>query len=177
MLTSNGLANTIVNGIKSKITVRNSDEFMPLLGHLISSYLTKNTLVTYSWVGIQPGSPPTPDPVASYSTSQIVGDFTCSPTRVKDPVMHGIKLGKQITDGVKMFQIMPAAGFVVPPGGFLCAPDIVLPPCPITDIYQHWLFLSNIILAFYKAWIKPTPLAGTHGAFIGSPGAVMIQVS
>jgi hypothetical protein len=89
--------------------------------------------------------------------------------------MHGVILGKQITDGIRTFKIMPAPTWTVPPGGFLCAPPIVLPPCPAKDTYQYWLFESNIILAFYKAWIKPTPLMGAHMSFTAPPGAGAIM--
>jgi hypothetical protein len=170
-LSPNGLANEIVNSIKGKITNQNAaSQFMLELGHAIARYLTKNTSVTYAWSGIQPGSPPVPDPVITYTTKQVVGDFACSPTGVSDPVTHGIILGKQITDGIRTFKIMPAFGWAVPPGGFLCSPPIILPPCPKKDIYQYWLTQSTIILMFYKAWIKPTPLMGTHGAFLAPPG-------
>jgi hypothetical protein len=178
-LSPNGLANEIVNSIKGKITNKNVvAQMMPELGHAIARYLTKNTSVMYAWSGIQPGSPPVPDPVVSYTTKQVVGDFTCSPTMTSDPVAHGIILGKQITDGIRTFKIMPALGWTVPPGGFLCAPPIILPPCPQKGMYQHWLFQSNIILTFYRAWIKPDPLTGTHGAFLAPPGggAVMSMI-
>jgi hypothetical protein len=175
-LTPNGLASEIVNSIKGRITNQNAaNQLMPELGHAIARYLTKNTSVTYSWNGIMPGSPPVPDPIVAYTTKQIVGDFTCSPTMASDPVSHGIILGKQITDGIRLFKIMPAMGWAVPPGEFLCAPPIVLPPCPQKDIYQYWLMQSTIILTFYKAWIKPAPLMGTHGPFLSPPGAGAIM--
>lgn len=169
-LSPNGLANEIISslqGIGDKVM---ASKIMPELGHAIARYLTKNTSVMYLWSGIQPGSPPVPDPVVSYTTQQVAGDFTCSPTMTSDPVTHGIILGKQITDGIRTFKIMPASGWAVPPGGFLCAPPIILPPCPQKDMYQYWLMQSAIILTFYKAWIKPAPLVGTHGAFLAPPG-------
>jgi hypothetical protein len=170
-LSPNGLANEIFNSIKGRINNQNAAaQFMPEFGHAIARYLTKNTSVTYSWSGIQPGSPPVPDPVVEYTTKQVVGDFVCSPTGASNPMMHGIILGKQITDGIRTFKIMPAPGWAVPPGGFLCAPPIILPPCPQKDTYQYWLMQSNIILTFYKAWINPAPLMGTHGAFLAPPG-------
>jgi hypothetical protein len=87
-----------------------------------------------------------------------------------NPVTHGIILGKQITDGIRTFKIMPAQGWAVPPGGFLCAPAIILPPVPQKDMYQYWLTQSKTILMFYKMWIKPSPLMGTHGQFLAPPG-------
>jgi hypothetical protein len=93
-LSPNGLVNEIINSIKGRINNQNAaNQFMPELGHAITCYLTKNTSVLYSWSGIQPGTPPVPDPVT-----------------------HGIILGKQITDGIRTFKIMPASGWVVPPG-------------------------------------------------------------
>ena len=178
-LTPNGLANEIVNSVRRKITDKNySLKTMPEIGHAIASYLTKNTSVRYVWSGILPGTPQIFDPITSYVTTSIVGDFACSPTNVSDPVLNGIFLGKQITDGIRKFKIMPASGWLVSPGGFLCAPNIVLPPIPIKDTYRYWLFQSNIILTFYKTWITPTPLMGSHGSYLAPPGAgaVMSQI-
>jgi hypothetical protein len=171
-LSPNGLANEIVNSIKGRINKRNAAvQLMPELGHAIARYLVKNTSVMYAWSGVQPGSPPVPDPVVSYTTNQITGDFACSPTGASSPITHGIILGKQITDGIKAFKITPASGWAVPPGGFLCAPPIILPPCPQKGTYQYWLAQAGVILTFYKAWIKPDPLMGTHGAFLAPPGS------
>jgi len=178
-LSANGLANEIVHNIRSKINSSNMTiEAMPELGHAIARYLTKNTHVRYIWSGIMPGTPPVPDPVISYVTTRVVGDFVCSPTNTLDPITHGIILGKQITEGIRTFQIFPETGWVVPPGGFLCAPSIVLPPYPVLDNYQYWLFQAGVILRFYKVWIRPTPLMGTHGLFLAPPGAgaIMSQI-
>jgi len=170
-LSPNGLANEIVNSIHSKITSKNINKIMSEIGHAIARYLTKNTSVKYTWSGIMPGSPPTPDSVTSYVTTNMVGDFTCSPTNVSDPIMHGVILGKQITDGIRKLKIFAASGWVVPPGGFLCAPSIVLPPCPQKNDYQYWLSQSKTILGFYKLWINPKPLTGAHGSYSAPPGA------
>jgi len=143
----------------------------PELGHAIARYLTKNTTVRYAWVGLMPGPPPVPDPEISYETTSIVGDFTCSFTNTLDQAMNGVILGKQITDGIRNFKIFPADGWVVPPGDFLCAPNIVLAPCPTLDSYRYWLNQAEVILRFYKLWIKPMPLMGAHGAYLAPPGA------
>jgi hypothetical protein len=178
-LSPNGLANEIMNAMKGLTDKNASGMMMVKLGQAITKYLTKNTMVMYSWSGIMPGTPPVPDPVVMYSTTQIVGSINLRPTNVPDPVTHGILLGKQITDGNKTFQIMPAPTWTVPPGGFLCAPPIILPPTPIKDAYQYWLAQSTVILTFYKAWIKPTPLMGSHTTFLAPPGvgAIMSMIS
>jgi hypothetical protein len=175
-LSPNGLASEIMNAMTSKLNKDNmADTATPELGHAIAKYLTKNTVVKYVWSGMIPGSPPTPDPITSYVTTKIVGDFICSPTLTSDSFLHGVKLGKQITDGIQKFNIFPAEGWLVPPGGFLCAPSIVLPPYPAQDSFSYWLFQSGIILSFYKAWLKPVPLQGMHGPYLAPPGAGAIM--
>jgi hypothetical protein len=170
-LSSNGLASEIMNAMVSKVNKDNMVGIVtPELGHAIAKYLTKNTEVKYVWSGMIPGSPPTPDPVISYKTTKVVGDFICSPTFTSDSFLHGVKLGKQITDGIRKFKIFPADGWLVSPGGFLCAPSIVLPPYPTLDSFSYWLFQAGIILNYYKAWLKPDPLQGSHGPYLAPPG-------
>jgi hypothetical protein len=170
-LSPNGLAGEIISSLQGVEGHAMASKMMPELGHAIAGYLTKNSDIVYAWSGVRPGDPPLPDPAVSYTTKQVAGDFVCSPTMASDPVRHGIILGKQITDGIRTFKIMPASGWEVSPGGFLCAPPIILPPCPQKDAYQYWLAQSNIILTFYKAWVNPAPLTGVHGAFLAPPGA------
>jgi hypothetical protein len=178
-LSPNGLASGIMNAMSGKVSKDNmADKTMPELGHAIAKYLTKNTEVKYTWSGMIPGSPPTPDPATSYVTTNIVDDFICTPTLTLDSFLSGVKLGQQITDGIRNFKISPAAGWLLPPGGFLCAPSIVLPPYPMLNSFSYWQFQANIILGFYKAWIKPLPLQGTHGSYLAPPGmgAVMTLI-
>jgi len=177
-LSANGLANEIMNSFRCRLTSNNAMKAMPELGHAIARYLTKNTSVKYSWSGVMPGIPSIPDPITSYITTQILGDFSCSPTNTLDPVKHGTLLGKQITDGIRKFKIFPAPGWSVPPGDFLCAPNIVLPPYPTNDPYKYWLYEAGVILKFYKKWVKPTPLMGSHISFLAPPGggATMNQI-
>jgi hypothetical protein len=170
------LAGEIVSAMQNQVNDKNADKMaMIALGNAIAGYLTKNTMVVYAWSGIMPGPTPTPDPMVMYTTTSIMGTMTLSPTGVSDPAMNGVLLGKQITDAIRAWQIMPAAGWTLPPGGFLCAPSIVLPPCSLSDSFSCWLSLSNIILTFYKAWIKPVPLMGMHGSYLAPPGAGAIM--
>jgi hypothetical protein len=176
-LSAGGLAGEILNSIRGKVNNKNMvDTNMSELGHAIARYLCRETEVKYSWIAQIPDTPPTPDPVTSYTTKKITGDFICNPTRMSNPVMHGVILGNQITTGIRKLQIFPAAGWTVPPGKFLCSPPIVLPPYPSSDSSQYWLYGAGVILRYYKMWINPQPLAGTHGPYIGMPGAIMSLV-
>jgi hypothetical protein len=175
MLTPNGMANEIISVLNRIPANQMADRMMPEVGHAIAKYLTQNTTVMYSWVGIQPNITPIPDPVVVYTTNRVVGDFACHPTKAVDPIMHGVLLGKQITDGIRNFNIMPPVGYLLPPGKFLCNPPIILPPCPVSNSYQYWLLQSSIILTFYRLWINPVPLMGSHGVFLAPPGAGAIM--
>ena len=175
-LSSNGLAGEIIKSICGKYNSESAvAKTMPELGHAIARYLTKNTEVKYIWSGIMPGSPPTTDSTTNYVTNKIVGDFICSSTNTLDSIMNGIILGKQITDGIRKFKIFPAIGFTLPPGGFLCAPAIVLPPYSSLDTNRYWLNAANVILKYYKMWIKPVPLMGAHGSYLAPAGAGAIM--
>jgi hypothetical protein len=146
MLSPNALANAIYSEIQGSITKDIIMQTLPTVGHAIAKYLCKNTDVVYSWSGMIPGSPPTPDPVITYTTKNISGDIILTPTGVLDPVMNGIILGRQITAGVKTFVITAAPGWAVAPGKFRASPDIVLPPTAIVDFSKHWVLWAAVIL-------------------------------
>jgi hypothetical protein len=176
-LSANSLAGEILNAINGNVNNKNMTEAaMRELGHAIARYLTRKTTVKYTWAGQIPGTPPTPDPVTSYTTKKVTGDFICTLTHARSPVLHGIRLGKQITDGIRKFSIFPEAGWVVPTGKFLCSPAIVLPPYPTLNESKYWVFQSGVILRYYTAWVNPALLPGTHGYYIGAPGAVMSNI-
>jgi len=176
MLSANALANEIMSAIKQKITEKNLNQTLPTAGHAIAKYLTKNTDILYVWAGIMPGTPPTPDPVVVYQTKNIKGDIFMHQTGVMDMITNGILLGKQITDGIRTFVITAAPGWLVTPGKFLTAVPIVLPPAPTNDFSKLWLLWSSVIITTYKTYINPTPLAGSHGPYLSTPGAMMTQI-
>jgi hypothetical protein len=150
---------------------------LPIVGHAIAKYLCKNTDIIYAWSGIMPGSPPVPDPLASYTTKDVAGDIILTPTRVLDPVMNGIILGKQITTGIKTFVITAAPSWAVTPGKFRASPDIVLPPSATVDFSKHWLVWATVIIATYITYINPTPLMGIHASYLAPPGSGAIMTS
>jgi hypothetical protein len=89
MLSPNALANFIYSEVRGSITKDNIMQTLPTVGHAIAKYLCKNTDIVYSWSGTIPGSPPTPDPVVTYTTKNVAGDIILTPTGVLDPVMNG----------------------------------------------------------------------------------------
>jgi len=160
-----------MSAVKNKISDKNTNQTLPVIGHAIAKYLTRNTDVMYSWSGIMPGSPPSPDPVITYKTNNVKGDIFMRPTGTRSQTLNGVLLGKQITDGIKTFIITAAPGWAVIPGTFKAAPQIVLPAVPVNDFQKLWLLWAQTIITAYKTYINPAPLMGTHGSFLAPPGA------
>jgi hypothetical protein len=177
MLSPNALANAIYSEVQGSITKDNIMQTLPTVGHAIAKYLCKNTDIVYSWSGTMPGSPPTPDPVVTYTTKNVAGDIILTPTGVLDPMMNGIILGRQITTGIKTFIITAAPGWTVTPGKFRASPDIVLPPSAAADFSKHWLLWATVIITTYMTYINPSPLTGTHAGYLAPPGAGAIMTS
>jgi hypothetical protein len=177
MLSANALANVIMSEIKGNITKSNIMQTLPTVGHAIAKYLCKNTDLIYSWSGIMPGAPPTPDSVAMYQTKNVSGDILLYPTGTLDPVTTGIILGKQITDGIKTFIITANPTWLVTPGKFKASPNIVLPPTAMSEFSRHWLLWATVIINTYRTYINPSPLMGTHGSFLAPPGAGAVMTS
>jgi hypothetical protein len=177
MLSPNALANAIYSEIRGNITKDNITQTLPALGHAIAKYLCKNTDIVYSWSGMIPGSPPTPDPVITYTTKNIAGDINLTPSGVPDPVMNGIIIGRQITAGIKTFVITAPPGWIVTPGKFRASPDIVLPPSAMSDFSKHWLLWATVIITTYITYINPSPLTGTHVPYLAPPGVGAIMTS
>lgn len=173
MLNAPALANKIVSAIKNQ---SNADVTMQKLGQAIAEYLCDNTTVVYSWVGIMPGTPPTPDPVVVCQSTKLMGTFVCTPTHATTAVQQGIQLGEQIRSGIGQLKAVPPAGFTIPPATFANAAPILLMPTQATSSFQHWLQWASIIITTFMTYINPTPLAGAHGSYIGSPGAIMTTI-
>lgn len=173
MLNPSALASSIVSSLQGK---SNSSEVMRTLGMTISDYLCNNTTVIFSWIGMQPGTPPLPDPVVTFNANSLVGSFVCSPTNATSAMQNGILLGEQIRQGISNLKIVPPAGFILPLGTFANAAPILLTPTQSTSGYEHWLKWSTTIITTFMTYINPTPLPGSHGSFIGSPGAVMTSI-
>ena len=173
MLNAPALANKIVSAIKNQ---NDANITMRKLGQAIAEYLCDNTTVMYSWVGIMPGTPPTPDPVVICQSTKLMGTFVCTPTNATTAVKHGIQLGEQIRSGIGQLKAVPPTGFTIPPATFANAAPILLMPTQATSSFQHWLQWASTIITTFMTYINPTPLAGAHGSYIGSPGAVMTTI-
>lgn len=173
MLNPAALASKIVSALQNQ---DNANIAMRKLGQAIAEYLCDNTTVMYSWVGIMPGTPPTPDPVVVCQSTRLMGTFVCTPTNATTAVQHGIQLGEQIRSGIGQLKAVPPTGFTIPPASFANAAPILLMPTQAKSGFQHWLQWSSTIITTFMTYINPTPLPGAHASYIGSPGAIMTTI-
>ncbi|MGL5913516.1 MAG: hypothetical protein ACRCZB_05070 [Bacteroidales bacterium] len=173
MLNPVALANEILSSIQSQddpATVSKN------IGQSIAKYLCDNTTVMFSWAGVQPSVPPVPDPVVVCSSDKLIGSFTCVPTYATSSAQHGLLFGSQIQKGISSLKVVPPKGFLIPPATFLTASPIILPPTNATTPIQHWTQWSSIIISTFMTYINPTPLAGVHGQFVSTVGAIMTAI-
>ena len=173
MLNPAALASKIVSALQNQ---DNANIAMQKLGQAIAEYLCDNTTVMYSWVGIMPGTPPTPDPVVVCQSTRLMGTFVCTPTNATTAAQHGIQLGEQIRSGIGQLKAVPPTGFTIPPAAFANAAPILLMPTQAKSGFQHWLQWSSTIITTFMTYINPTPLPGAHASYIGSPGAIMTTI-
>ena len=173
MLNPAALASKIVSALQNQ---DNANTAMQKLGQAIAEYLCDNTTIVYSWVGIMPGTPPTPDPVVVCQSTRLMGTFVCTPTNATTAVQHGIQLGEQIRSGIGQLKAVPPTGFTIPPATFANAAPILLMPTQAKSGFQHWLQWSSTIITTFMTYINPTPLPGAHASYIGSPGAIMTTI-
>ena len=173
MLNPAALASKIVSALQNQ---DKANIAMQKLGQAIAEYLCDNTTIVYSWVGIMPGTPPTPDPVVVCQSTRLMGTFVCTPTNATTAVQHGIQLGEQIRSGIGQLKAVPPTGFTIPPATFANAAPILLMPTQAKNGFQHWLQWSSTIITTFMSYINPTPLAGAHASYIGSPGAIMTTI-
>ena len=173
MLNPAALASKIVSALQNQ---DKANIAMQKLGQTIAEYLCDNTTVMYSWVGIMPGTPPTPDPVVVCQSTRLMGTFVCTPTNATTAAQHGIQLGEQIRSGIGQLKAVPPTGFTIPPATFANAAPILLMPTQAKSGFQHWLQWSSTIITTFMTYINPTPLPGAHASYIGSPGAIMTTI-
>ena len=172
-LVAAALASKVISSIYN---LSNPTQVCQKIGQSIAEYLCDNTTVMYSWTGIQPSTPPLPDPVVVCYSTKLMGTFVCYPTKAVSAVQHGIQLGAQIQQGILQLKAVPPAGWAIPPATFMCVTPLILTPTQANNSFAHWVQWSQTIISTFMTYINPTPLPGTHGSFVGTPGAIMTSI-
>ena len=142
------------------------------LWQAICDYVSANAQVMYSWVGLQPSvAAPIPDPTVMLTcTIQTGGSLT--PSGQNTAAGAFAALTAAMNANCATWMIIWPPGFALSPAFVM--PTISLSPSGATDQMSAMVMLSTQIIAGLK---MATPMAsGTHGGFIGSPGASFISI-
>jgi hypothetical protein len=155
-----------------------SQRIMEMMGHAMAKYLCSHTEVLFSWSGKLPADPYTPDPVASYITMDVQGDFFLVHTKTNNPYAAARHLALQIQKECGKLTIGPKEGWDVPRIKFNNHSPPPIAPTRSNDQVISMRRLCTWILNMYKTYINPTPLMGSHGSFFAPPGsgAVMQKI-
>lgn len=142
------------------------------LWQAICDYVSANAQVMYSWVGLQPSVPsPIPDPMVMLTCTIQTGG-TLTPSGQNTAAGAFAALTAAMNANCATWMIMWPPGFALSPAFVM--PTISLSPSGATDQMSAMTMLCTQIIAGLK---MATPMAsGTHGGFIGSPGASFVSI-
>ena len=137
---------------------------MMKLGNAISSYIMKNAMIMFGWVGIftpPPPAPPIPDAII-IATGKIQGimiSLTQSGATAQPAAL--MALATQIRTGVAMGLYMPDAPWSCSPGSMATIPPLSL---SLAGNNRQMVFLSlaTQICTWIQTFIPTVPCAGTH---------------
>lgn len=165
----NAMANQIINSLSG---CDKPDDAINKFWKAVCDYVSANAQVMYSWVGLQPSVPaPIPDPMVMLTcTIQTGGSLT--PSGQNTAAGAFAALTAAMNANCATWMIIWPPGFALSPAFVM--PTISLSPSGATDQMSAMVMLSTQIIAGLK---MATPMAsGTHGGFIGSPGASFISI-
>ena len=174
-LDPNAMADFVITEMRKEGS--SSPIIFELMGHAMAQYLCDNTEVLFSWSGVLPSNPYPPDPVVSYITTDVQGDFSFTHSLTNDPVSAAAHLAEQFRQQCGSFTVGPDAAWMVPLTTFNKHSPPVLIPTGSNDQLISMRLLCTWILTMYKTYINPTPLLGSHGAFLAPPGVGAVMQS
>ena len=185
-MSKQAFASAIINKMKGAISTDGqsfnggtANAAMIAVAQAITEYLMANTIVTISYAGIIPGTPPSPDPVVT-DTFKIIG--TCAPPsasenfdewllQLENNIIAGFTLAPLGTAGV-VFQMVPflTAAVTTKREDLKSAHD-VSDSDPQQKIWE--IICDGIMQWVNNTAINPTPGAATHPP-AGSAGQAFI---
>lgn len=165
----NAMANQIISSLSG---CDKPDDAINKFWKAVCDYVSANAQVMYSWIGLQPSVPvPIPDPTVMLTcTIQTGGSLTPSGQNTAAGAFAALTAAMNANCATWM---------IIWPPGFALSPAFVMPTISLslsgaTDQMSAMVMLSTQIIAGLK---MATPMAsGTHGGFIGSPGASFISI-
>lgn len=165
----NAMANQIISSLSG---CDKPDDAINKFWKAVCDYVSANAQVMYSWVGLQPSVPaPIPDPTVMLTCTIQTGG-SLSPSGQNTAAGAFAALTAAMNANCATWMIIWPPGFALSPAFVM--PTISLSPSGATDQMSAMIMLSTQIIAGLK---MATPMAsGTHGGFIGSPGASFISI-
>lgn len=189
-MSKQAFAKTIINKMKASIGTdgqsfgdSTAPSAMTAVAQAITEYLIANTQVIVAYVGVIPGTPPTPDPVVT-DTFKIVG--TCATTGPSNSFDAWLmQLQNNIIAG---FQLAPAgnAGLMFPMKPFL-APGITTNQAMLTSAHdvgdeepqqKMWEIICDGIMQWINTTaMNPAPGAATRPNSAGTANITKITIT
>jgi hypothetical protein len=154
-----------------------SQNIMEMMGHAMAKYLCDNTEVLFSWSGNLPYDPYSPDPVTSYSTTDVRGDFNLVHTKTNNPEAAASHLAKQIQKECGNLTVGPKDGWSVPRIALNNHSPPPIEPTKSNDQRIAMRKLCTWVLTMYKTYINSSPLMGSHGQFTAPAGTGAVMQS
>jgi len=157
----------MANAIKSAINkIDKPDQAINKFYKALCDYVESNAQVIYAWVGIQPGTPPVPDPlIVINATIKTSGSISLS--NATDPSSACSMFSQALNTAAATWMIQFPADFSLSPCFII--PTINITPSNINNRDAAWLVVCTQIIAGIKL-ATPTAL-GSHGSFTAPPGS------
>jgi hypothetical protein len=154
-----------------------SQNIMEMMGHAMAKYLCANTEVLFSWSGNLPYDPYSADPITSYITTDVQGDFNLVHTKTNNPYASAIHLAKQIQKECGNLTVGPKEGWEVSRIKLNNHSPPPIAPTKSNDQLISMRKLCTWIITMYKTYINASPLMGSHRLFTAPPGSGAVMQS
>jgi hypothetical protein len=154
-----------------------SQNIMEMMGHAMAKYLCANTEVLFSWSGKLPSDPYPSDPVTSYITMDVQGDFYLVHTKTNNPWAATAHLAKQIQKECGNLTVGPKEGWKVPRIKLNNHSPPPIVPTRSNNQLTSMIRLCTWVITKYKTYINPSPLMGNHISFTAPPGSGAVMQS
>lgn len=157
----------MANAIKSAINkIDDPSQSINKFYKALCDYVEQNAMVIYAWVGIQPGTPPVPDPTVVIN-AKIKTAGSISLSQANNPAAACSMFSQALNTAAATWMIQFPAGFALTP--CFVIPTIVITPSGANNRDVAWLAVCSQIIAGIKL-ATPTAL-GSHGGFLAPPGS------
>ena len=141
-------------------------EHMRIMAGTMRAWFEENTEIVYAWSATNPYG--TPDPTVEFAST-----VRFSPWDLSSP-MSLPGLATRIAAAVSAGIVTHPPGFLLPPGSFLIRP-LTLPRHAVAEECLMKCIVEPVC-DWITTLVNPSPLSGSHGAFIGAASGMSISL-